>query len=85
MRPFSCVGSKMRIKENPRMYLFQPPAMMDQPSNLAASKSSRSDHATFNMLRVSKKRKVSETMAVYDSNMMLMAKFRKTNEQAVLP
>ena len=65
---------------------FQLPAMMDQQStNLAASKSSGSDHATFDVPSVSKKRKASETTAVDDSNMMHMAKYRKTNEQTVLP
>ena len=59
--------------------------MMDQPSYLAASKSSGSDHASFDVPSVSKKRKASETTAVDDSNMMHMAKYRKTNEQTVLP
>jgi hypothetical protein len=79
MRPFPCVDSKMRTKENPRTYLFQPPARMDQPTNLAASKSSGIDHAIFDVLIVSKKRKASETTAVDESNMMHMAKYRKTN------
>jgi hypothetical protein len=59
--------------------------MMDQPTNLAASKSSGSDHATFDVPSVSKKRKASETTAFDESNMMHMAKYRKTNEQTVLP
>ena len=64
---------------------FNPPATMDQPTNLAATKSSGSDHATFDVPSVSKKRKASETTAVDDSNLMHMAKYRKTNEQTVLP
>jgi hypothetical protein len=54
--------------------------MMEQSSNLAASKSSGSDHATFDVPSVSKKRKASETTAVDDSNLIHMAKYRKTNE-----
>ena len=46
---------------------------------MAASKSSGIDHATFDVPIVSKKRKASETTAVDESNMMHMAKYRKTN------